>query len=208
MEQPLTGAWSDKPLSDAEIPDGVTVERRWLPGGDGALTMRVAYTNVAHAVGSLGAAGFDWGSHTPGSYDFALNVLEAALRRLGHAGPRSGDGAESCFTLALLLRTRFVSQVIATLPAEGAQVDAASIDAWIADQVARLDPTQAAMIAPRYALTTGDPRQHWSLTEAEELVGERLNVHAGSLVTAAGKALGNVVQPHPLNASTWETHPL
>lgn len=208
MQQSLTCAWSDRPLGDTEIPDGITLERRWLPDGDGALTVRVAYTNVAHAVAGLGAPGFDWGSDRPGSYDLALNVLEAALRRLGHAGPRSGAGAEWCFTLALLLRARFVSQVIATLPADEAQVEAASIDAWITEQVASLDVIQAAMMAPRYALADGDPRLHWSLSEAEEVVGERLNVHAGSLLTAAGKAVAHVVHPHPLNAASWETHPL
>jgi hypothetical protein len=208
MQQSVSGAWSDRPLVNVGIPDGITVERRWLPDDDGALTTRVAYTNAAHAVAGLGAPGFDWGSDRPGSYDLALNVLEVALRRLGHAGPRSGAGAESCFTLALLLRGRFVSQVITTLPADGARIDAAAIDAWIAEQVAGLDATQAAMIAPRYALTDGDPRRHWSLAEAEELLGERLSVHAGSLVTAAGTAVAHVVDPHPLSAASWETHPL
>jgi hypothetical protein len=208
MQQSLTGAWSDRPLDDTEIADAITLERRWLPDGDGALTTRVAYTNVPHAVSGLGTPGFDWGSDRPGSYDLALNVLEAALRRLGHAGPRSGAGAESCFTLALLLRARFASKVVATLPEDGAQVDAASIDAWIAEQVAGLDAVQAAMIAPRYALADGDSRLHWSLAEAEEVVGERLTVRAGSLLTAAGKAVAHVVDPHPLNTASWETHPL
>lgn len=204
----LPSARSDGPLYGEESPCGITLERRWLADRDGALTTSVAYTNVAPTVGSLSTPEFDWGNYRPGCYDLALHVLEAALVRLSHAGPRSGTHTTSCFTLALFLRARFVSEILAAVPSDGADICWSVIENWIAKQISGLDDVQATMIAPRYALIGGNPLQHWTMTEAEELVGERLTVHAGGLHSASGQKVAHVLEPHPLNTASWEILPL
>ena len=200
--------FSDRPLAGEDPAVAFVMERRWLPGPDGALTGRIAYTNVAHHVVDLSLRGFDWGSPGPGSHDLALNILETALRRLGHRGPRSTRPGGTCFTLALLLRGRFAAAFLAALPEEGGTIPASEVERWIAAEVSTLDPARWALLAPRYAWEGGGDGEHWSAGELQEIVGEPLQERAGGLYTAGGRCIARVLEPHPLDGADWETVPL
>lgn len=200
--------FSDRPLAGEDPTDAFVMERRWLPGPDGALTGRVACTNVAHHVVDLSSHGFDWGDSGPGSYDLALNILETALGRLGHRGPRSARQDGTCFTLALLLRGRFAAAFLAALPEEGGTLPASEVERWIAAEVRTLDPTRWALLAPRYAWEGGGDGEDWSAGELQEILGEALQERAGALYTADGRCVARVLEPHPLDGADWETIPL
>ena len=200
--------FSDRPLAGEDPAATFVMERRWLPGPDGALTGRIAYTNVPHHGMDLSSRGFDWGNSGPGSHDLALNILESALRRIGHRGPRSACPEGACFTLALLLRGRFVAAFLAALPEEGGTIPASEVEHWIASQVRTLDSTQWALLAPRYAWDGGGDGEHWSAGELQEILGEPLQERAGGLYTADGRRIARVLEPHPLDAPDWETLPL
>lgn len=200
--------FSDRPLAGVDPAEGFVMERRWLPGADGALTERIAYTNVAHHVVDLSSRGFDWGNSGSGSHDLALNILETALRRIGHRGPRSARLEGTCFTLALLLRGRFAAAFLASLPEEGGTIPATEVERWIAGEVRTLDPARWALLAPRYAWEGGSDGEHWSAGELQEILGEPLQERAGGLYTADGRCIGRALEPHPLDGADWETVPL
>lgn len=200
--------FSDRPLAAEDPAAAFVMERRWLPGPDGALTGRIAYTNVPHHVVDLSSRGFDWGNSGPGSHDLALNILEAALRQLDHRGPRSACPEGACFTLAILLRGRFAAAFLAALPEEGGTISAAEVERWIAEEVRTLDPTRWSLLAPRYTWEGGGDGEHWSAGELQEILGETLQERAGGLYTADGHCIARVLEPHPLDAADWETVPL
>ena len=198
--------FSDRPL-DAAAAD-FTMERRWLPGPGGELTGRIAYTNVPHHVVDLSPAGFDWGHAGPGTHDLALNVLETALRREGHRGPRAARPEGTCFILALLLRGRFAAEFLSTLPEDGGTIYSAEVDRWIGVQTRLLDATRCALLAPRYVWEHGPAGEHWSAAELEALTGERLHARADGLYTSSGRREARALDPHPLDAAPWESMPL
>lgn len=200
--------FSDRPLAGMDPAEAFRMERRWLPGADGALTGRIAYTNLAHHVVDLSPRGFDWGNSGPGSHDLALNILETTLRRIGHRGPRSARLEGTCFTLALLLRGRFAAAFLAALPDEGGTIPAAEVERWIAREVRTLDPVRWALLAPRYAWERGSDGEHWSASKLQEILGEPLQERAGALYTAGGRCIARVLEPHPLDEADWETIPL
>jgi hypothetical protein len=198
--------FADRPLEDAG-PDFV-VERRWLPGASGELTAPIPCTNVAHQVVDLAPRGFDWGDPGPGAHDFALNILEAALRRLGHRGPRGVRTEGACFVLALLLRDGFVTEFVATLPEEGGRIGAADVDRWISGRLHGLDGAQRALLAPRYAWEDGAGGEHWSAAELREITGEPLREAPDGLYTAQGRRIARILDPHPLDGADWESCPV
>lgn len=200
--------FSDRPLADVDPAAAFVMERRWLPRPDGALTGRITYTNVAHHVVDLSSRGFDWGNSGPGSHDLALNILETALGRIGHRGPRSACPEGACFTLALLLRGRFAAAFLAVLPGEGGTIPTGEVERWIAAEVSTLDPARWALLAPRYAWEGGGDGEHWSAGELQEIFGEPLQERTGGLYTASGRCVARVLEPHPLDAGDWETVPL
>ena len=199
---------ADRPLASEEPAADFMMERRWLPGSDGELTERVAYTNVPHHVVDLSSRGFDWGNAGPGSHDLALNILESTLRRLGHQGPCSGRLGGACFTLALLLRGRFATAFVAALPEEGGTIAGSEVEHWIAGEVKALDSTQWALLAPRYAWAGGRDGEHWSADELREIVDEALQERADGLYTPDGRRVARALEPHPLSMADWETVPL
>jgi hypothetical protein len=207
-EPDLRARFADRPLAGEEPAAEFRMERRWLPGSDGELTGRIAYTNVPHHVVDLASRGFDWGNAGPGAHDLALTILETALRRTGHRGPRSTRLEGACFLLALLLRGQFVAAFLAALPEEGGTLSAAEVEDWIAAERERLDPAQHALLAPRYAWEGGDDGEHWSAGELAEIVGEPLREHADGLYTADGRRIARRLEPHPLDTADWEPVPL
>lgn len=198
--------FTDRPL-DAATADFV-MERRWLPGHEGELTGRVACTNVPHHVVDLSPAGFDWGRAGPGAHDLALNILETALRRAGHRGPRGARLEGTCFILALLLRGRFAAEFLFALPDEGGTIPATEVERWIAGQTRSLDAARWALLAPRYAWEHGAAGEHWSATELGEITGEPLSERPDGLYTADGRCVARLVEPHPLDSADWESMPL
>lgn len=200
--------FADQPLAGGETAVDFTMERRWLPGSDGDLTERVAYTNVPHHVVDLSSRGFDWGNAGPGSHDLALNILETTLRRGGHRGPRGGRLDGSCFTLALLLRGRFTMAFVAALPEEGGTITAGDVERWVAGEMGTLDSAQWALLAPRYAWEGGSVGEHWSADELREILGETLQERADCLYTVDGRCVAHALDPHPLDMADWEAVPL
>jgi hypothetical protein len=200
--------FADRPLAGEDPAADFVMERRWLPGPAGELTERVAYTNVPHHVVDLSSRGFDWGNSGPGAHDLALNILETALRRLGHRGPRCAGLDGACFILALLLRGRFVTAYVAPLPEEGGSIPANEVERWIGAQRETLDPGQRALLAPRYAWESGAGGEHWSAGEMAEIVGEPLRERADGLYTADGRQVARTLEPHPLDTAAWEPVPL
>lgn len=198
--------WKDRLLTDGGSQGDLLVERRWLPDADGHLTRCVAYTSIPHLTPGLGSDSFRWGDTSPGSYDLALNALEHTLARRGHRGPRST--APDCFTLALLLRSRFVSEIIAGLPYEGGHVSAHDIDCWLDQRTRELPLQTAALLAARYSPTEGAHATHWTRAEWEILAGEALGMREDDLVTRTGRAVARALDPHPLSTRAWESHPL
>jgi hypothetical protein len=200
--------FADRPLAGGEDAAEFTMERRWLPGSDGELTERIAYTNVPHHVVDLSSRGFDWGNSGPGSHDLALNVLESTLRRLGHRGPRSGRLDGACFALALLLRGRFTMSFVAALPEEGGTIPVSEVERWVAGEMRTLDSARWAMLAPRYPLEGGFDGEHWSADELREILGETLQERADGLYTPEGRCVARALEPHPLDMAAWERVPL
>jgi hypothetical protein len=198
--------FTDRPLGDAAA--DFVMERRWLPGRGGELTERIAYTNVAHHVVDLSPAGYDWGNASPGAHDLALNVLETALRRAGHRGPRATRLEGACFILALLLRGRFAAEFLAALPEEGGTIAASEVERWIAGQARTLDSAQSALLAPRYRWEDGGEGEHWSAAELEQITGEPLHERADGLYSSSGRRIARVLEPHPLDTAGWESAPL
>lgn len=200
--------FADRPLAGEDPAAEFVMERRWRPGPEGELTERITYTNVTHHVVDLSSRGFDWGNSGPGAHDLALNILEAALRRTGHRGPRGARLEGGCFILALLLRARFVTAFLAAVPEEGGSIATSEVERWIAGQMQTLDPAQRALLAPRYAWDGGVDGEHWSAGELAEIVGEPLRERAGGLYTEDGRRIARALEPHPLDAADWETDPL
>lgn len=201
-------SFADRPLDGEDPAAEFVMERRWLPGPEGELTARVAYTNVPHHIVELSSRGFDWGNAGPGAHDLALNILETALRRTGHRGPRGARLEGACFILALLLRGRFVPAFVAPLPEEGGSIPASEVDRWIAGQRESLDPAERALLAPRYVWDGGGGGEHWSAAELAEILGEPLEERADGLYTAGGRRVARPLVPHPLDTADWETVPL
>lgn len=207
-EAESVSGFADRPLAGEEPVADFTMERRWLPGCDGELTERIAYTNVPHHVVDLSSRGFDWGNSGPGSHDLALNILESTLRRLGHRGPRSGRLDGACYTLALLLRGRFAMAFVAGLPEEGGTIHGSEVERWVAGEVRTLDSAQWALLAPRYAWEGGCDGEHWSADELREILGETLQERPDGLYTPDGRRVAWALEPHPLGMADWETVPL
>jgi hypothetical protein len=207
-DQTESSGFVDRPLGGEDPAAEFVMERRWLPGPEGELTERIAYTSVTHHVVDLSSRGFDWGNSGPGAHDLALNILETALQRLGHRGPRGARLDGACFILALLLRGRFVTAFVAPLPEEGGSIPASEVERWIAAQREMLDPGQRALLAPRYAWEGGAGGEHWSAGELAEIVGEPLREHADGLYTAEGRRIARALEPHPLDTAGWEAVPL
>lgn len=181
-----------------------TMERRWLPDSDGALTNRVAHTNVPRTLIGVSGCGFEWGSTGPGAHELAVNILEAALREMEHRGPRSAALEGDCFTLALLLRARFVAAFLAEVSDEGGSISLRTVTEWITSEERQLAPEVRAMIAPRYFVE--GQAEHWSSRELSEIFGP-LTTRADG-VYAGDRRIAVLAEPHPHSAACWETHPL
>lgn len=199
------------PMPDQEsriesVPAGFTMERRWLPDADGALTARVSHTNVPRTVTAASACEFDWGNSGPGARELAVNLLEAALRDMAHGGPRSTALDGTCFTLALILSGKFVAAFLRGMPNEGGSIELHSITEWIGDEQHHLDPDVRALIAPRYCLP-GSEGQHWSSLELSAILGTPLTVRVDGLYAAETRVAVPAV-PHPLSAACWESPPI
>jgi len=200
--------FTDRPLPDHDRAIAFVMERRWLPGPDGTPADEVVCTNVPHHAVDLAARGFDWGNSGPGAHDLALNILETALRRLDHGGPRSRRLDGSCYTLALILRATFLRRFLATLPEEGGIIHTADVDDWLQERTAALDPVQRAVLSPRYVCADLHPEDDWSAPDLELILGTPLKARPDGLYTEEGRRIARLVQPHPLDTAEWETLPL
>jgi hypothetical protein len=182
-----------------------TLERRWLPDSDGALTNRLAHTNVPRTLTGASACGYEWGTTGPGAHELAVNILEAALREMGHRGPRSAGLDGDCFTLALLLRARFVAAFLAGMHEDGGSISLGTVTEWITLEEHQLASDVREMIAPRY-FVEGQTDEHWSARELSEIFGP-LTARADGIYSG-DRRIAILAEPHPLSAACWETPPI
>lgn len=111
-------------VSDEPITGGVLLRR--FPDG--------IETNVPHRVIEHSPTGYEWGYHGSGPADLALNILESALRAMGHDGQRQECWRGSCYRLAWTLHQDFKREFIVTLPHEGDVIYWPALRAWITDK--------------------------------------------------------------------------
>jgi hypothetical protein len=194
----------DHALTEPSPHLALVFERRWLPAGAGLRSLPC--TNVPHVVGAA-ATPFDWGNHSPGAYELALNVLELTLEHLRHRGPRIDADGRVCFLAARLLQRPLVAEMIADVPEEGATVPMAVMERWVACRMDKMDNTGRSVIVPRYRLLHAAPGV-WSAEEAEAILGEPLNPTSDGLRDSAARLVATPVHPHPLDAAAWELPPL
>jgi hypothetical protein len=198
------GSGGDRPLAEPCPTLAFVFERRWLPSSAGALG-KLAYTNVPHAVPG-GSAAFDWGNHSPGAYELALNVAETALEQLHHHGPRTAVDGRPCFVAARLLQRSLVEEMIAVAPDDGATIPTHEIERWLGSKLDGLDSAARAMLAPRYQLSS-EPGC-WSAAELEAILDGPLSETPEGVVDARGNVVATPVVPHPLETAAWELPPI
>lgn len=170
------------------------------------MTRRVAWTNVPHAVVDLSSVGYDWGSFGVGTYDLALNLLEAVLTARGHRGPRSQARRGTAFTLALHHRTRFAEEFLAGIPDEGGTLPTSSVAQWLDERDAEMSPCERSLFSSRYRLIDGTG--HWSASEVEQVLGNPPVELLSEFYSPRGELLASWVEAHPLDQQEWETSPL
>ncbi|MDB4952214.1 MAG: hypothetical protein JWM27_4863 [Gemmatimonadetes bacterium] len=195
----------DRALAEPSPLVAFVFERRWLPWGAGL--GRVACTNVPHVV-ACGSAPFDWGNHSPGAYELALNVLEFALEHLRHRGPRTTDGGRTCFLAARLLQRLLVEEMIADAPDEGATIPMVEMERWLGSIMDRMDSTMRRVLAPRYRFDSAAEPGTWCADEVEAILGGPVTEGPEGLLDAAGRLVATPVSPHPLDTADWELPPL
>ncbi|HET6229449.1 MAG TPA: hypothetical protein VFE05_05165 [Longimicrobiaceae bacterium] len=181
-------------------------ERRWLPSGAGL--RRVACTNVPHVVAGGGAAPFDWGNHSPGAYELALNALEVALEHLRHRGPRTAADGRVCFLAARLLQRPLVEEMIADANDEGTAIPMVEMERWLTSEMDKMDSVVRQMLAPRYQLQPAAQPGVWSAGEVEAILGGPVTETPEGLLDAFGSLVATPVRPHPLDSADWELPPL
>lgn len=122
--------------------------------------------NIPHAVQFYTSA-FDYGKRGAGASELALNVLEYALTANGHRGMRLPCFRGSCYQLAWDAHQDYASAVIASLPAEGADLVLDDVDRWLT----RWRQTQASKPASL-------PEQAEDVSSTARVYVQRLNVDA------------------------------
>ena len=89
------------------------------------------HTNVPHLVTHHSPDGYEWGYGGSGPADLALNVVEAALRDLGHKGPLVECWQGRCFREAYQLHQDFKRELIAGVPHSGGSISWGSVLEWM-----------------------------------------------------------------------------
>lgn len=89
------------------------------------------YTNVPHLITHHSPDGYEWGHGGSGPADLALNIVEAALRDLGHDGENIECWRGGCFREAWRLHQDFKRRFLADMPRSGGVISWEDVAGWV-----------------------------------------------------------------------------